>query len=94
MGSSRTRARARVPCIGRRILNHCATREVPDDHLLKGALLKAAAAEALGEANVWAGTLQDEDVGPAGGRFWGSGTGLCMCMEARNTSLRAGLGPS
>ena len=29
MGSSRTRARTRVPCIGRRILNHCATREVP-----------------------------------------------------------------
>ena len=27
MGSSRTRARTRVPCIGRRILNHCATRE-------------------------------------------------------------------
>ena len=30
MGSSRSRARTRVPCIGRRILNHCATREVPD----------------------------------------------------------------
>ena len=29
MGSSRTRARTRVPCIGRRILNHCATREAP-----------------------------------------------------------------
>ena len=29
VGSSRTRARARVPCIGRQILNHCATREVP-----------------------------------------------------------------
>ena len=27
VGSSRTRARTRVPCIGRRILNHCATRE-------------------------------------------------------------------
>ena len=27
MGSSRTRARTHVPCIGRRILNHCATRE-------------------------------------------------------------------
>ena len=26
--SSQTRARTRVPCIGRRILNHCATREV------------------------------------------------------------------
>ena len=29
VGSSRTRARAHVPCIGRRILNHYATREVP-----------------------------------------------------------------
>ena len=29
VGSSRTRARTRVPCIGRRILNHCATREAP-----------------------------------------------------------------
>ena len=29
VGSSRTRARTRVPCTGRRILNHCATREVP-----------------------------------------------------------------
>ena len=27
VGSSRTRARTRVPCIGKRILNHCATRE-------------------------------------------------------------------
>ena len=27
VGSSRTRARTRVPCIGRRILNHCTTRE-------------------------------------------------------------------
>ena len=26
---SRTRARTLVPCIGRQILNHCATREVP-----------------------------------------------------------------
>ena len=27
MGSSRTRTRTRVPCIGRRILNHCTTKE-------------------------------------------------------------------
>ena len=27
VGSSRTRARTRVPCIGRWILNHCATKE-------------------------------------------------------------------
>ena len=29
MGSSQTRARTRVPCIGRQTLNHCATREAP-----------------------------------------------------------------
>ena len=28
VGSSQTRAQTRVPCIGRWILNHCATREV------------------------------------------------------------------
>ena len=27
VGSSQTRARTRVPCIGRQIINHCATRE-------------------------------------------------------------------
>ena len=31
VGSSRTRARTRVPCIGRQILNHCATRKVLED---------------------------------------------------------------
>ena len=29
MGSSQTRDQTRVPCIGRWILNHCTTREVP-----------------------------------------------------------------
>ena len=29
VGSSWTRAQTRVPCMGRWILNHCATREVP-----------------------------------------------------------------
>ena len=29
VGSSQTRGRTHVPYIGRRILNHCATREVP-----------------------------------------------------------------
>ena len=28
VGSSQTRARTRVPCIGKEILNHCTTREV------------------------------------------------------------------
>ena len=32
--SSRTRVRTRVPCIGRWILNHCATREVQEHVLL------------------------------------------------------------
>ena len=31
VGSSRTRARTHVPCIGRQILNYCATREVQLD---------------------------------------------------------------
>ena len=34
VGSSGTRARTCVPCTGRRILNHCATREAPDTHFL------------------------------------------------------------
>ena len=29
VGSFQTRARTRVPCIGRQIPNHCATREAP-----------------------------------------------------------------
>ena len=34
VGSSQTRARTRVPCIGRRTLNHCATREAPSSSQL------------------------------------------------------------
>ena len=34
VGSSQTRARTRVPCIGRQILNHCATREAPGRWIL------------------------------------------------------------
>ena len=30
VGSSQTRARTHVPCIGRQILNHCATGETPE----------------------------------------------------------------
>ena len=33
VGSSQTRARTRVPCISRQILNHCATREAPVNFL-------------------------------------------------------------
>ena len=39
VGSSQTRARTRVPCIGRQILNHCATREAPR----KGCIFKYSA---------------------------------------------------
>ena len=35
MGSSRTRAQTHAPCIGRQILNHCATREVLCQHFMK-----------------------------------------------------------
>ena len=34
VGSSRTRARTRVLCIGRRILNRCATREALKSELI------------------------------------------------------------
>ena len=34
VGSSQTRARTRVPCIGRQILNHCATREALESFLV------------------------------------------------------------
>ena len=40
VGSSRTRARTRVPCVGRRILNHCATREAPEVQALIHYLVK------------------------------------------------------
>ena len=35
VGSSRTRARTRVPCIGRRIPNHCVTREALSGYFYK-----------------------------------------------------------
>ena len=35
VGSSQTRARTRVPCIGRQILNHCATREALEIVLIR-----------------------------------------------------------
>ena len=40
VGSSQTRARTRVPCIGRQILNHCATREAPQSCFFKYSLWK------------------------------------------------------
>ena len=35
VGSPQTRARTRVPCIGRQILNHCATREAQPLNIFK-----------------------------------------------------------
>ena len=40
VGSSHTRARTRVPCIGRQILNHCTTREAPSMQILKQTKIK------------------------------------------------------
>ena len=46
VGSSQTRARTRVPCIGRRILNHCATREAlkflngPQENFLQNQIMR------------------------------------------------------
>ena len=40
VGSSRSRARTRVPCIGRRILNHCVTREAPQSFSKEAGLLE------------------------------------------------------
>ena len=39
LGSSQTRARTRVPCIGRQTLNHCATREAQQSSLSSKFLL-------------------------------------------------------
>ena len=36
VGSSQTRARTRIPCIGRQIPNHCATREARSCFLIAG----------------------------------------------------------
>ena len=38
VGSSQTRDQTRVPCIGRWILNHCATREVLNVYIFKQGL--------------------------------------------------------
>ena len=59
VGSSRTRARTRVPCIGRQILNRCATRGVPQLSLnicLKGKKIKWLGSESR-ESQTWIKTL-------------------------------------
>ena len=52
MGSSRTRARTHVPCIGRWILNHCATREVPSRTISEFTSEVCGGAETLGGGRV------------------------------------------
>ena len=50
MGSSQTRARTRVPCIGRQILNHCTTREALASFIL---MLCYWSSEHLGLSNLF-----------------------------------------
>ena len=52
VGSSQTRARTRVPCIGRQTLNHCATREAPSETFLKG---KGSVSIRSGPPRCWSG---------------------------------------
>ena len=62
VGSSWTRAGTRVPCIGRWILNHCATREVPKDGFnkrLDTAKVKVTELEFKSEETVYSVTLKD-----------------------------------
>ena len=54
VGSSQTRALTRVPCIGRQILNHCATREVPQVALLTGTSSLGADATLSTCLQIWA----------------------------------------
>ena len=52
VGSSQTRARTRVPCIGRQILNHCATREaLTSVFLIPGQLKTIILAAGIEDAN-------------------------------------------
>ena len=60
VGSSRTRARTRVPCIGRQILNHCATREVLTLYLMTKGINAHLRAYFDGHQGPWGG----------GGGFW------------------------
>ena len=49
VGSSQTRAQTRVPCIGRQILNHCATREAPETFFFLTSLLECNCFTMLGQ---------------------------------------------
>ena len=53
VGSSRTRARTRVPCIGRRILNHCATREVLEEFLIPLLVQGKEASMSVQHKHIW-----------------------------------------
>ena len=70
VGSSQTGARTRVPCIGRQILNHCATREAPHRLFDCNDGLKKGEQESRDDLNV--------DRGGGGGRMKGL-LGILMC---------------
>ena len=65
MGSSRTRARTHVPCIGRQILNHCTTREAPSNCILsEGPIAEAGeVGVAQVEVRVGDGVLLEQPLG-------------------------------
>nr|XP_058937939.1 sodium-coupled monocarboxylate transporter 1 isoform X2 [Kogia breviceps] len=53
VGSSRTRARTRVPCVGRRTLNHCATREARFANILLRILASIFVRDIVTGFNLW-----------------------------------------
>ena len=65
VGSSRTRARTRVPCIERRILNHCTTREVPKVGLFKNTYISV-----VEDIFLTTVLLFGEDIRRTGFQFW------------------------
>ena len=84
MGSSQTRARTRVPCISRWILNHCATREAQPVRIL--VLIQGSSdLEKAGKQEAFF-CLQPELQEPQDGNSWSREFGLDMMKDflARN----------
>ena len=84
VGSSQTRARTRVPCIGRQILNHCATREAPLSHFLIPQLVNSYGSDRnyKGPSGPSRSHMQEQK--------WNllSQKGLIICMEVRTPASR------
>ena len=78
VGSSQTRARTRVSCIGRQILNHCATREAPVKLFSDPSILKKKFRGA--DSTSWLSVLLAEFLG------------ICFQYIVWNFGLRASLG--